>query len=130
MRKQIGIGSAVLAGILATCMMTACGKTQTDKANANQATGKATAEDVQIANPFVECATIGDFTPKRRKRAVRPFQGKTDVERYIGGYQCNIEGKYFWIYAGNLAGCRVFLFACIYFTCDGRTNPEYFSVMW
>lgn len=60
MRKQIGIGSAVLAGILATCMMTACGKTQTDKANANQATGKATAEDVQIANPFVECATIGD----------------------------------------------------------------------
>ncbi len=60
MRKQIRIGSAILAGVLAVCMMTACVKSQTGKTDANQGTGKETTENVQIANPFVECATIGD----------------------------------------------------------------------
>ena len=60
MRKQIRIGSVILTGVLAVCMMTACGKSQTEKADANQDTGKETTENMQIANPFVECATIGD----------------------------------------------------------------------
>lgn len=59
MRKQIRIGSVILAGVLVACMITACGKSQTGKADANQDIGKETTENVQIANPFVECATLG-----------------------------------------------------------------------